>query len=249
MSRASRGFRLAGKIVKGLFYTVIFSVIALLLWRVFSSGDPKSIEGLTVNESLVSAYEREGDELVLFRQILNKTTYGKDNYGYFTVTDCVFIPEANQIQLILRYNNATLRALAEDYHLEEAPDREKDLYDLTLVLATDLTPDVESDNAGNDPASVAFTRLSPVSVSADKKNLYNYRRFVFDLNEAGLSLSELTGEGGLLLAAYADVYYVEDINYDEPAYGTLCVYDYLQPKNKASLTGADRRALRDAREG
>lgn len=248
MSRVSRGFRITAKIIKGLFFAVVFSVIALLLWRVFSSGDPKSMEALTVNEKLVAAYEREGDELYMFRQSLNKTTYGKNNYGYFTITDCVFIPEANQVQLVLRYNNATIRALTEDYGLSELPDRSDELYDLTLVLATDLTPDDTSDNAGNDPESVAFTRLQPVSVTSDEKNLYNYRRFVFDLEEAGLSLSELTGEGGLLLAAYADIYYVEDIRYDEYAYGTLCVYDYLQEKKEARPESADLRALRDASE-
>jgi len=246
MSRVSRGFRVAGKIVKGLFFAMVFSVIALLLWRVFSSGDPKSMEALTVNEELVAAYERQGDELTLFRQKQNKTTFGKNNYGYFTITDCVFIPEANQIQLVFRYNNSTLRALAEDYGLTEAPSREEELYDLTLVLATDLTPDVTEDNARNDPESVAFTRLSPVSVTSETKNLYNYRRFVFDLGEADLSLSELTGEGGLLLAAYADIYYVEDIRYDELPYGTLCLYDYLQEKKVSRLPADDRRALREA---
>lgn len=248
MSRASRGFRRTGKAIKFLFFTVVFFVIALLLWRIFSSGDPKSMKALTVNEAMVEAYEREGKDLYMFRQTLNKTTYGKDNYGYFTITDCVFIPEANQVQLVLRYNNGTIRSLAEDYDLETVPERTEDLYDLTLVLATDLTPDVTEDNAGNDAESVAFTRLHPVSVTSAEKNLYNYRRFVFDLDEIGMDLSELTGEGGLLLAMYADIYYVEDIRYDEYAYGTLCVYDYVQEKETVKLEGADLRALRKRSE-
>ena len=138
--------------------------------------------------------------------------------------------------------------MAEDYGLDQVPDRTEDLYDLTLVLATDLTPDVAEDNAGNDSESVAFTRLHPVSVMSDEKNLYNYRRFVFDLDEIGMDLSELTGEGGLLLAMYADVYYVEDIRYEEYAYGTLCVYDYLQEKQTVELKGADLRALQKKSE-
>jgi hypothetical protein len=248
MSRVSRGFRRTGKAIKFLFFFVVFFVIALLLWRIFSSGDPKSMKSLTVNEKIVAAYEQEGKDLYMFRQTLNKTTYGKDNYGYFTITDCVFIPEANQVQLVLRYNNGTIQSLAEDYALEQMPARTDDLYDVTLVIATDLTPDITEDNAGNDAESVSFTRLHPTSVTSAEKNLYNYRRFVFDLDEIEMDLSELTGEGGLLLAMYADIYYVEDIRYDEYAYGTLCVYDYLQEKEMVKLGGADLRALRKETE-
>ena len=61
MSRVSRGFRRTGKAIKFLFFTVVFSVIALLLWRIFSSGDPKSMKSLTVNEDLTAAYERQGE--------------------------------------------------------------------------------------------------------------------------------------------------------------------------------------------
>lgn len=243
MSRASRSLRITGKIIKYLFYVLIFSIIGFLLWRMFSSGDPKSMKVITPNDPLLAAYEQSGEDLYVFRQTYNTMTYAENNYGYFGITDCIFIPDANQVQLVFRYNNATIRHLTEDYGLSETPDRTEELYDVTLVLATDLTPDVTQDNAGNDPESVSFVRLHPVSHTSDEKNLYNYRRFVFDLDEAGLSLSDLTGENGLLLAVYADVYYNQDIRYDEEAYGTVCVYDYTQEKQRVALEKADKKAL------
>ncbi len=242
MSRVSRGFRITGRVIKYLFFTLIFAVIALLLWRIFSSGDPKTMKALTPNDKLCAAYEEHGEDLTLFRQEQKSITSGKDNYGYFSVTSCVFIPEANQIQIVVRYNNSTLRALSEDFRLSEVPDREAELFDISLTVATDLTPENTDDNAGNDPASVAFTRVHPASVSADTKNLYNYRRLVFDLDTAGLSLDELL-EDGLLLAVYADVYYNQAIDYQEYAYGTLCLYDYLSEKIDVKLSSADRKAL------
>ena len=82
------------------------------------------------------------------------------------------------------------------------------------------------------------------SVTSDRKNLYNYRRFVFELDSAGLSLSDLT-EKELLLAVYADIYYKGDVNYEEPAYGTLCLYDYITEIEDCRLTRKDRAAIKD----
>jgi len=248
MSRASRGLRLTGKIITVLFFTLIFSLIGILIWRMASSGDPKSMKTITVNDALYEAYEKKGEDLSMFRQTQNTVTYAEYNYGFFAVTDCIFLPDANQIQLVFRYNNAAIRDLTEQYGLTATPDRAEDLYDVTLLLATDLTPEDPSDNKGNDPESVAFTRLHPVSVSRDQKNLYTYRRFVFDLGQEDLSLSELCAEQGQLLAAYVDIYYNQAIDYEASPYGTLCIYDYIQPKEDAKLTSRDVKAIRAYRE-
>lgn len=242
MSRVWRTFRWVGRLIKFLFFCVIFGVIALLLWRVFSSKDPDSMKPLTPNEKLCTAYEEAGEDLYLFRQEQRSITSGEKNYGYFSVTDAVFVPSANQIQMVVRYNNSTLRSLTEDYGLSEVPSREQELFDFSLVLATDLTPDNADDNLGNAEGSVAFTRILPSSATADTKNLYNYRRVVFDLDTAGLSLQELL-DSGLLLAVYADIYYNEAIDYDQEAYGTLCLYDYITEIRPGRLEKEDIRAL------
>lgn len=247
MSRVSRAFRWSGRIVKFLFFCVIFGVIVLLLWRMFSSSDPDSMEVLTPNEALAIAYEQKGDDLSFFRQEQRSVTSGEENYGYFSVTDAVFIPDANQIQVVVRYNNSTLRSLAEDKGLSAVPDRSEDLFDVTLTVATDLTPDNDKDNYGNAEESVAFARVHATSVTADTKNLYNYRRFVFDLGSAGLSLSELM-DRGILLAVYTDIYYKGDLNYEERPYGTLCIFDYVTKIEWDRIDGDDRKALREYME-
>ncbi len=242
MSRVSRTLRWTGRIVKFLFFCVIFGVIAILLWRMFSSSDPDSMSLPAPNEDLAAAYELRGEELSMFRQGQRSITSGEKNYGYFSVTDALFIPDANQIQVVVRYNNSTLRALAEDYGLSQVPDRREDLFDVSLTVATDLTPENAEDNLGNAEGSVAFTRVHPVSVEGDTKNLYNYRRLIFDLEEAGLSLAGLL-ESGELLAVYADIYYCEDVDYEQTAYGTLCLYDFVSDIDPAKLKGKDIKAL------
>jgi hypothetical protein len=205
------------------------------------------MDGLTLNDKVYAAYEQDGTDLSMFRQNLDMITRTEKNYGYFSITDSVVIPAANQIQITVRYNNSTIRHLAEDYSLSEVPSRDSDLLDVTLLLATDLTPDVTEDNLGNNPESVTLTRVHAVSVDADTKNIFNYRRFVFDLGSAELSLSELMDKG-LLLAVYTDIYYKGDVNYGEPAYGTLCVFDYVTKIEWDRIDSDDRDALRDYME-
>jgi len=201
------------------------------------------MEALSVNESVVEAYENDG-ELYLFRQEQASITRAESNAGYFSVTRAAFIPEANQIQVVLRYNNSTIKHLVEDYSLETIPERSEDLYDVSLFFSVDLTPENTEDNATVSEGATRTFRCSSRLVRRDEKNLYNYRMFVFDLDECGEDLAALL-ESGHLLAVYADVYYVEDMDLDEKAYGTLCLYDYLTETEELKLSSDDIKAIKE----
>jgi len=243
MSRASRGFRIAGNLIKATAWCAVAGVIILLLWRIFSSGTPQDLEAMIPNDRLAEAYEAEGGDLYMFKQDHKNVTTAERNYGYFGITDYYIIPDANQIQLVFRYNNSTIRSLSEDYSLEVIPDRHDELFDVSVVLQTDLTPDKKDDNAGNIEGTVAYTRLHPTSVQRKTTNLYNYFRYVFEFGEE-LDLSELI-ESGELLAIYADVYYDQDINYEELSYGTLFLYDYKTDIIRERLTLKDKAAIKN----
>ena len=75
-----------------------------------------------------------------------------------------------------------------------------------------------------------------------QKSLYNYRKFVFDLDECSEDLSELL-DSGTLLAVYADIYYVEDMDLEEEAYGTLCLYDYKTKIEDVELSTRERESI------
>ncbi len=248
MSRASKGFRIAGNLIKFAAASVIAAVIILLLWRIVSSGTPGELDAMIPNDRLAAAYETHGNDLYIFKQGHKSITTAERNYGYFAITDYYIIPDANQIQLVFRYNNSTIRSLAQDYSLAEVPSKDAELFDLSMVIQTDLTPENKDDNAGNIAEAVNKTRIYPVSAQRERTSLYNYFRYVFDLDEAGLSLSELL-ESGELLAVYLDVYYNEDVNYEEYAYGTLFLYDYKTDIIEQRLSMKDRRAIRDYNKG
>ena len=222
-----------GKITKLLFSLFIFGVCAILIWRVFfSTKVPESVELLDVNPTLVEACEVNGGELTFQYQNLSTITRAKDSYGYFSVVSCVFIPEADQVQLVFRYNNSTIRHLQEDYGLAELPEKSQHLYDVSLTVATDLTPDTHDDDLNE--AQISTQRILPSAQPVREETaLYTYYRYVFD----GVQLEEDTN------SVYVDVYYAEDIRYDQRPYSTLLIYAWDEAWISYEPSRADLRKL------
>ena len=84
--------------------------------------------------------------------------------------------------------------------------------------------------------SVLRVRYFPTAQEAAQKNIYNYRKLVFD----GV---DLTGEEYPVLGIFVDVYYKEDIDYTRDSYGTLSIYNYNFSDKTYKLTGDDKEAL------
>ena len=103
----AHNMRVFWRVVKWSISLLLFLISGILLWRVFSSGDPKEIKYLMGNDALYEAYEEHGKELILQYQMQDTITTAEYNRGYFSVTQYVFIPEAKQVQLVFRYNNST----------------------------------------------------------------------------------------------------------------------------------------------
>ncbi len=230
----SIGAKIARITVKAVGLLLVFGTIIFFIWRAFfSTIIPAEVRYISSNASLHEAYEAalaEGKELTVFYQEsqYDTTTVRDKNYSYFSAKEARFIQEANQVQILFRYNNATIRHLVEDYGLTETPARESELYDVTLYVAYDLTPADLTDNAGNDPDSVKFVRYHATSSEPAASLMYNYRRMTFD----GI---DMTVTDTPVLAVYVDVYYVGDLNYEAEPYGTICIYDYASTNTYGPL--------------
>lgn len=233
------GAKILGNAVKIVFWTLIILMNALLLWRLFSSGNPSELKAVTPNPELKAAYsaylaDKEAvqpgrDVLFAAHQQENSRTNITDedadtetgfpgNYGYFALTDQVLFPTAGQAQVIFRYNLSTLDHLAEDYSLSERPDPDGDWYDVTLRVET------------NDGKTL---RISPSAVTSAKKNRYCFRRISFE------GIPDLSG----VTSVYFDVYYTGDVNYFERPYGKLCIYSSAYDLDEYRLSSRDRKAL------
>ena len=228
-----RAQRIFGKVVRLTLTFFVFAITALVLWRIFFSANiPDTLKPLAVNDRTRAAYEQYGDEMILQYQNQKSLTYGTHNAGYFGVAEYVFIPQANQVQVVLRYNNSTLKNLAKDYSLSEIPDKSGEYFDITLLHVTDLTPNNAEDNT--DPAAIQSLRIAPTTVMRDTTSLYTYYRLVFD----GVTIDEHA-----VSHVFLDVYYKEDLDYEKEPYGTLLLYDHLHEWLPRKLTKGDKQAF------
>lgn len=224
--------RIIGGILKLIVTALIALVVGTIIWRVFFSAKiPSEVKYLQKNEILSAAYAETGGNLTFRRQEQASITRAEKNYGYFSVVDCVFIPEAAQVQLVFRYNNSTIRHLAEDYGLEEVPSKSEDLFDVTLIRTTDLTPENTGDNG--DPSTLKKDRVHATSAVRAETQLYTFYRYVFD----GVTVEDVTD------GVFADVYWLGDINYNADAYGTLCLYASGDEWLDRPLSSGDRKAF------
>lgn len=223
--------RLFLRVVKWSISLLLVLICGILGWRLCSSGDPEQVKYLINNPALQKAYDEHGNKLTLQYQMQDTITTAEYNRGYFSVTQYVFIPEARQVQLVFRYNNSTIKNLARDYGLEKIPDKSEELFDVTLVTTTDLTPNNREDNDNTD--ALKMERYYPSTATRTETSLYTYYRFVFDD-------IEVTPD---MLYAFADIYYEGDLNYDKRPYGTLCLYDDESAWVSYKLSGKERRML------
>jgi hypothetical protein len=222
--------------IRFLFLTLILGIVLFLGWRAISHNtDPEEMMTLYPDDALVQAYVENGSALDMYTQEQGTYTRAERNRGYFFLRQATVIPDAEQIQIVFRYNNSTIKALTQDYGLAAMPDRAERLYDLTIAVKKDLTPDVLEDF--DEEGCYTIERYYPSKEISGERNLYNYRRLVFN----DLVIDETT------LGVFVDIYYVGDVNYDEPAYGTLCIWELTSENLPVKLTKNDIDALASAK--
>ncbi len=184
------------KTLKCLFWGIIILGNLLLLWRLFSSGDTKIAKNFVWTENTISAYKTDSDS---FKAYKYASDYIITDDGSFSASNIYYVPSVSQFQFTVRYNNSTLKKLVNQYQLTEKPTGETFVYRLT-------------DNRGNEYTEYEFI--------TDSKNVYNYRRVVFE----GISMPDGTSEEAALESLTLNIYYAKDVLLSKP-YATLEIYN------------------------
>ena len=249
MSRVWVAIKRAWKIVWFALGCVVLTVCIFLIWRVSSTGTPDELATLSKNDKLSSLYAEKGEDMYMFKQSQDIITRADYNSGYFSIPEYVFIPDANQLQLVFRYNNSTLEAVAKDKKLDKELDRNKDHFDVSLVFYTDLTPENLDDNGYIDSDNVKKVRCKGHVTGKGQTALYNFYRytFYFDESEEPIDINELLKDE-TLIAIHAQFNYNGDMNkdgeeYPKKPYGALLLYDPDMKNLRVELTSDDKKAL------
>ena len=249
MSRVWVAIKRAWKIIWFAIGCVVLTVCIFLIWRVASTGIPDELASLSKNDSLSSLYSQKGEDMYMFKQSQDVITRANYNSGYFSIPEYVFIPDANQLQLVFRYNNSTLESVAKDKKLDKALDRNKEHFDVSLVFYMDLTPENLDDNEYIDSKNIKMIRCKGHVTGSGQTTLYNFYRytFYFDESEEPIDIKELM-EDDALIAIHAQFHYLGDMNidgkeYPEKPYGALLLFDPDMKNLRVELTSDDKKAL------
>ncbi len=204
----------AGKVAKITFKVVILGIslfiYSFFIFRLCSTQDaPKSVSSIIWNEITRAAYQANPEEFQILSQ--EPSTFITDN-GRFWISDVVYLPQAKQLQLTIKYNDSTLKYLKEALAKQQAEaetaetDNGKD-----VILPEIVLPDEPFDYSILDNSGVRYHEYASIS---DREQNYNYRRLVFE----NIEIPDHA-------AFYVDMYYVGAIDYSAIPYGSLMAWN------------------------
>lgn len=236
------------KIIRPIFLLGCLIVTVLIFFRMCSQNKiPSEIEALSVNDDLKQAFNEKGENLSIIYQeydIYSVEPERLDSEGikiqnagraYFAVPEALFIKDADQVQLVLRYNISTLKYLSMDYAelCPEIPDRSENVFDITLVKVTDLTPETADDN--DDMRFLKEERFTYSDMKTAESSRHNFSRITFED-------FELDGA----IRVYLCIYYKGAVDYGNDPYATVTIYKNSLHDTTYKLTKNDKIALESA---
>ena len=224
--RSSYTLWIIRKVIGFLCAILIFSVPTVLLWRMFVSQNlPRELREISDNARLSEAYAQNGEQLTLLTQKQTSYTEAQDNYAYFNIKNCVFIKEADQVQLVLFYNKSTLEHAAERYGVSDPLPRDEEVFRLVLTQYVDRTPEGAEERVTE---GIAHT---PTAVEIETNSLYTFCRYTFD----GVDMSDDT------VVVYLDMFFGEE----ERSFGTLRLYHEESLSEERALKHKEKKIIEE----
>ena len=215
-----------GHVLRALFALLIAFVCLFLGWRVFfSKRPPKELREISVNETLASAYAQHGELTVMEQPDQVRYTEGEDNYADYHVGNCVFLEEADQVQLLFFYNNSTLVDVSESLAIDPALPRGEEVFGVELLLLVDVSPE---GHVGDPVIEERVVRASHVEVGTT--SLYTFLRYTFD----GVDMSDD------VTVVYLDIYYE---GAERSELGTIRLYHKESKAEYRALTKKEQAVL------
>ena len=187
---------------KTLFFCLVLCIIAVfgaILFRIYIAEHyPRDTEKTVFTPALEAHYRADPEGFAAFTQDI-RFPYDDAKDGNFFAAALVVVPDADHMQLTVRYNESTLPKVASHYKLPETPAAVDGLFRYTLTVSYNESED------GDDYRTYACSY-----VAEDAAFMYRYARIAFD----GVEL-----DGAVW--ARVDIYYKEE----SELFGAIAVYE------------------------
>ena len=214
-------------VLRALFVALIAFICLFLGWRmVFSKRPAKELRTLSDNAILSAAYEENGTITVMEQPEQVRYTEGEDNYADYHVGWCVFLEEADQVQLLFLYNNSTLRDVSEKLNISPALSRGEDVVGVELLVLVDVSPE---GHEGEPVIEERVVRATSCEMGANR--LYTFSRYTFD----GVDISDD------VKVVYLDIYYEDG---ERTELGTMRLYHAESEAAYRSLSGKEETIIK-----
>lgn len=159
-------------VIKITALVLCFSVVALLLFRVFSFNYyPDSMKKLYFTDTLTAYYNEKGGDIGAKTQEL-RAPYDDAELGNFFCDNLIIIEELGEIQISLRYNVSLADTIKEKYGADFDPD---DTSRFTFTLTRSGGDESATGAAAGVPMESKLT-----ACEWDSFMMYRYAKLVFD---------------------------------------------------------------------
>ena len=151
--------------LKIMIFAICIGVIGLIAFRmIIFNSYPASVKNVYFNDKLTSYYnENDGDIEIKTQKLL--APYDDEDEGNFFCKHLYVIDEIDQLQITVRYNTATIEAIAKELGIE-LDENSEDLFSYRLCASY------------GDENPVVVGELT--AEEYDKKLMYRYKKLVFD---------------------------------------------------------------------
>lgn len=169
-----------GIVIKGLIFALCIAVVGFVAFRlIIFNHYPDSVKNIYFNDELTELYNSKGTDIgALTQGLLDSRNYGYDDAreGNFFCKYMIYIPEAEQLQVTVRYNVSLMESIKEKYGVELDPDSENNFsYRLVAMRSSD-----EADEGAEDSELGTPLDAELVATVQDSALMYRYAKLVFD---------------------------------------------------------------------
>ncbi len=176
------------RILKFLVLAVCVLVIGVLVFRIFLFNSyPGEMKSLVFTPALEEYYNSQNGEIKLFTQS-TEVKYDDPKEGNFFFDCLIVVPEADHLQVAIRYNTSLMESIEKEYGIVLDPDSDPaDIFEFTLVKTK---PGYVAPESGKNEAVPVEPVGTLVSATGAKSLMYRYCKVAFDGVDFGLDEGE-----------------------------------------------------------